>query len=94
MITNAYSTDIAILVVDAQEGVMPQTREHLLIMQHFGVQDFIVFINKKNNEVDSETTVELVEMDVRELFGAKLDKVRNDCYRLESRESDHLLKSQ
>lgn len=66
MITGAAQMDGAIMVVAATDGVMPQTREHLLLAKQIGVKHIVVFINK----VDAADTemVELVEMEVRELL--------------------------
>ncbi|XP_022905466.1 elongation factor Tu [Onthophagus taurus] len=66
MITGAAQMDGAILVVAATDGVMPQTREHLLLAKQIGVKHIVVFINKVD-AADKEM-VELVEMEVRELM--------------------------
>ncbi|CAG9761095.1 unnamed protein product [Ceutorhynchus assimilis] len=66
MITGAAQMDGAILVVAATDGVMPQTREHLLLAKQIGVTDLVVFINKVDT-ADKEM-VELVEMEIRELL--------------------------
>lgn len=58
--------DGAILVVAATDGVMPQTREHLLLSKQIGVEHIVVFINKVD-AADSEM-VDLVEMEIRELM--------------------------
>lgn len=66
MITGAAQMDGAILVVAATDGVMPQTREHLLLAKQIGVQHIVVFINKA--DVADKEMVELVEMEIRELM--------------------------
>lgn len=55
--------DGAILVVAATDGVMPQTREHILLAKQIGVKDIVVFINKADT-ADAEM-IELVEMEIR-----------------------------
>ena len=67
MITGAAQMDGAILVVDAYEGPMPQTREHILLSRQVGVPYIIVFLNKCDM-VDDEELIDLVEMEVRELL--------------------------
>ncbi|OUC44259.1 elongation factor Tu GTP binding domain protein, partial [Trichinella nativa] len=67
MITGTSQIDGAILVVAATEGVMPQTREHLILAKQIGVEQMIIFLNKVD-EADAEM-VELVETEVRELLG-------------------------
>lgn len=66
MITGAAQMDGAILVVGATDGVMPQTREHLILAKQIGVQHIVVFINKV--DVADNEMVELVEMEIRELL--------------------------
>jgi len=66
MITGTAQMDGAILVVAATDGVMPQTREHLLLSKQIGVQHIVIFINKVD-AADAEM-VELVEMEIRELL--------------------------
>ncbi|KAJ8984812.1 hypothetical protein NQ317_013010 [Molorchus minor] len=66
MITGAAQMDGAIMVVAATDGVMPQTREHLLLAKQIGVKHIVVFINKVD-AADKEM-VELVEMEIRELL--------------------------
>lgn len=66
MITGTAQMDGAILVVAATDGVMPQTREHLLLAKQIGIQHVVVFINKVD-AADAEM-VELVEMEIRELM--------------------------
>ncbi|XP_041977349.1 elongation factor Tu [Aricia agestis] len=66
MITGTAQMDGAILVVAATDGVMPQTREHLLLAKQIGIQHVVIFINKVD-AADAEM-VELVEMEIRELM--------------------------
>jgi elongation factor Tu len=67
MITGAAQMDGAILVVDASEGPMPQTREHILLARQVGVPAIVVFLNKVDL-VDDPELLELVEMEVRDLL--------------------------
>ncbi len=67
MITGAAQMDGAILVVAATDGVMPQTREHILLAKQVGVPRIIVFLNKVDMVPDKEL-VDLVEEEVRELL--------------------------
>ncbi len=67
MVTGAAQMDGAILVVDASDGPMPQTREHILLARQVGVPYLVVFMNKVDL-VDDEELLELVEMEVRELL--------------------------
>ena len=67
MITGAAQMDGAILVVAATDGVMPQTREHILLARQVGVPYIVVFLNK-TDLVDDEEILELVEMEVREVL--------------------------
>ena len=67
MITGAAQMDGAILVVNAADGPMPQTREHILLSRQVGVPYIIVFLNKADM-VDDAELIELVEMEVRELL--------------------------
>ena len=67
MITGAAQMDGAILVVAATEGVMAQTREHILLARQVGVPAIVVFLNKCDM-VDDPELLELVEMEVRELL--------------------------
>ena len=69
MVTGAAQMDGAILVVDASDGPMPQTREHILLARQVGVPYIVVFMNKVDL-VDDEELLELVEMEVRELLDA------------------------
>ena len=67
MITGAAQMDGAILVVAATDGVMPQTREHVLLARQVGVPYIVVFLNKCD-AVDDPELIDLVEMDVRDLL--------------------------
>jgi len=67
MITGAAQMDGAILVVGADDGPMPQTREHILLARQVGVPVIIVYLNKVDL-VDDEELLELVELEVRELL--------------------------
>src|SRR5438445_9273955 len=67
MITGAAQMDGGILVVAANDGPMPQTREHLLLARQVGVPRIVVFLNKVDT-VDDPELLELVEMEVRELL--------------------------
>jgi len=66
MITGTSQMDGAILVVGATDGVMPQTKEHILLTKHLGIKDVVIFVNKCDAADDE--MVELVEMEVRELM--------------------------
>jgi elongation factor Tu len=67
MITGAAQMDGAVLVVAATDGVMPQTREHILLAKQVGVPKLIVFLNKVDM-VDEADLIDLVEEEVRELL--------------------------
>ena len=67
MITGAAQMDGGILVVNAADGPMPQTREHILLARQVGVPALVVYLNKVD-QVDDEELLELVEMEVRELL--------------------------
>ena len=67
MITGAAQMDAAIIVVAATDGVMPQTREHILLARQVGVPKVIVFLNKVDM-VDDPELIDLVETEVRELL--------------------------
>jgi len=67
MITGAAQMDGAVLVVAATDGVMPQTREHILLAKQVGVPKIIVFLNKCDM-VDDKEMIDLVEEEVRELL--------------------------
>ena len=69
MITGAAQMDGAILVVNAADGPMPQTREHILLARQVGVPALVVFLNKVD-KVDDDELLELVEMEVRELLSS------------------------
>jgi elongation factor Tu len=69
MITGAAQMDGAILIVAATDGVMPQTREHLLLAKKSGVDHVVVFVNKVDlieNDPGFEDTKEIIEMEIRE----------------------------
>ena len=67
MITGAAQMDGAILVVNAADGPMPQTREHILLARQVGVPALVVYMNKID-QVDDKELVDLVEMELRELL--------------------------
>jgi elongation factor Tu len=67
MITGAAQMDGAILVVNAADGPMPQTREHILLGRQVGIPFMVVYMNKVD-QVDDEELLELVEMEIRELL--------------------------
>ena len=69
MITGAAQMDGAILVVNAADGPLPQTREHILLARQVGVPALVVFLNKVD-QVDDDELLELVEMEVRELLSS------------------------
>ena len=69
MITGAAQMDGAILVVNAADGPMPQTREHILLARQVGVPALVVYLNKVD-QVDDEELLELVELEVRELLSS------------------------
>jgi elongation factor Tu len=69
MITGAAQMDGAILVVNAADGPMPQTREHILLARQVGVPALVVFMNKCDM-VDDPELLDLVEMEVRELLSS------------------------
>jgi len=69
MITGAAQMDGAILVVNAADGPMPQTREHILLARQVGVPAIVVYMNKVD-QVDDEELLELVELEVRELLSS------------------------
>ncbi|MCD4760923.1 GTP-binding protein, partial [bacterium] len=69
MITGAAQMDGAVLVVAATDGVMPQTREHVLLARQVNVPNIIVFLNKVDQVTkEDEELIDLVEMDVRDLL--------------------------
>ena len=67
MITGAAQMDGAILVVNAADGPMPQTREHILLARQVGVPAIVVFLNKVDQVKDKEL-IELVEEEIKELL--------------------------
>jgi elongation factor Tu len=67
MITGAAQMDGAILVVNAADGPMPQTREHILLARQVGVPAIVVYMNKVD-QVDDEELLDLVELEMRELL--------------------------
>ena len=67
MITGAAQMDGAILVVSADRGPMPQTREHVLLARQVDVPHIVVFLNKCD-KVDDPELIDLVEMEVRDLL--------------------------
>ena len=69
MITGAAQMDGAILVVSANDGPMPQTREHILLARQVGVPHIVVYMNKVDM-VDDPELLDLVEMEVRELLSS------------------------
>src|SRR5260370_39442900 len=76
MITGAAQMDGAILVVAANDGPMPQTREHILLARQVGVPRIVVFLNKIDT-VDDPELLELVELELRELL-TKYDFPRDE----------------
>ncbi len=97
MITGAAQMDGAILVVAATDGVMPQTREHVLLARQVGVPYIVVFLNKVDM-VDDEELIDLVEMDVRDLLssygypGDELPVIRGSA--LKANEGDEAAQAQ
>lgn len=94
MITGAAQMDGAVLVVAATDGVMPQTREHILLAKQVGVPKIIVFLNKCDMVPDKEL-IDLVEEEVRELLskheydGANAPIIRGSGLKaLESKSAD------
>ncbi len=69
MITGAAQMDGAILVVNAADGPMPQTREHILLGRQVGIPYMVVYMNKVD-QVDDPELLELVEMEIRELLSS------------------------
>ena len=67
MITGAAQMDGAILVVAATDGVMPQTREHILLARQVGVNYIVVFLNKCD-QVDDPELIDIVEMEIRDIL--------------------------
>ena len=69
MITGAAQMDGGILVVNAADGPMPQTREHILLARQVGVPALVVYLNKVD-QVDDAELIDLVEMEIRELLSS------------------------
>ena len=69
MNTGAAQMDGAILVVNAADGPMPQTKEHILLARQVGVPSLVVYMNKVD-QVDDEELLELVELEIRELLSS------------------------
>ena len=86
MITGAAQMDGAILVVSADDGAMPQTREHILLARQVGVPHMVVFMNKADLVEDAEL-LDIVELEVREMLtkhgfpGAETPVVRGSALR-------------
>ncbi|MCS7298636.1 MAG: elongation factor Tu [Spirochaetia bacterium] len=86
MVTGAAQMDGAILVVAANDGVMPQTREHVLLARQVGVPYIVVFLNKIDM-VDDPEIIDIVEEDVRDLLkkygypGDKVPIIRGSAYK-------------
>jgi elongation factor Tu len=70
MVTGAAQMDGAILVVSAADGVMPQTREHVLLAKQVGVPHLVVFLNK-SDMVEGDELLSLVEKEIRDLLAAE-----------------------
>ncbi|PLC07699.1 UNVERIFIED_ORG: elongation factor Tu, partial [Anaplasma ovis] len=93
MITGAAQMDVAILVVSATDGAMPQTREHILLAKQVGVKDIVTWINKCD-VVEDEEMLSIVEMEVRELLsnygydGDGVDVVRGSAVKALEESSD------
>ena len=94
MITGAAQMDGAILVVGANDGPMPQTREHILLARQVGVPYIVVFMNKVDM-VDDPELLDLVELEVRELLtkygfpGDKVPVIRGSALKaMESKSTD------
>lgn len=68
MVTGAAQMDGAIVVIAATDGVMPQTREHILLARQVNVPRLVIFLNKCDSPDVDDEMIELVEMDVRELL--------------------------
>src|SRR5437867_476673 len=93
MITGAAQMDGAILVVAANDGPMPQTREHILLARQVGVPRIVVFLNKVDM-VDDPELLDLVELEVRELLskyefpGDTIPVIRGSAIRSEEHTSE------
>ena len=68
MVTGPAQMDGAIVVIAATDGVMPQTREHILLARQVNVPRLVIFLNKCDSPDVDDEMIELVEMDVRELL--------------------------
>ena len=104
MITGAAQMDGAILVVGADDGPMPQTREHILLARQVGVPYIVVFLNKVDM-VDDPELLELVELEMRDLLskyqfpgdkipiikGSALKAMNSDSRRLPARTTNAYL---
>ena len=95
MITGAAQMDGAILVVAADDGPMPQTREHILLARQVNVPAVVVFLNKID-QVDDPDLIEVVEMEIRELLekyefpGEKLPIVRGSALKaMQAEDPEH-----
>jgi elongation factor Tu len=95
MITGAAQMDGAILVVAAVDGVMPQTREHVLLARQVGLPSLVVFVNKCDM-VEDKSLIDLVESEIRELLkkyeypGDEVPIVRGSAFKaLEADSPDH-----
>src|SRR3954467_4751279 len=93
MITGAAQMDGAVLVVAATDGVMPQTREHVLLASQVGVKKLIVFLNKVDMVAEADL-IDLVEEEIRELLtkqgydGANTPVIRGSALKaLESKDN-------
>jgi len=95
MITGAAQMDGAILVVGADDGPMPQTREHILLARQVNVPAIVVFLNKCDL-VDDEELLELVELELRELLtkyefpGDDIPIIRGSAFKAMSSTSDDM----
>ena len=95
MITGAAQMDGAILVVGADDGPMPQTREHILLARQVNVPAIVVFLNKCDL-VDDEELLELVELELRELLtkyefpGDDISIIRGSAFKAMSSTSDDM----
>ncbi len=95
MITGAAQMDGAIVVVGADDGVMPQTREHILLARQVGVPAIVVFLNKVDKQPDEEL-LEITEEEVRDVLkkydfpGDKIPIVRGSALKaLEAPDHNH-----
>lgn len=67
MIIGISGVDVAILVISAEEGIMQQTKEHIILCKHMGVNSILVYINKEDLISDKEI-LQLIELEVRDLL--------------------------